>query len=118
MIGGSWPRVTIACAFLMLTPAWAHQGYQHGAEKKHHTLRGTITQIDPAAQTFAVQTAPHTIVLCYLDSKSIVRRNGKEIRLEDIHNGERVRCKCSEHSGGRHYSLELLVAAPKERKKR
>jgi len=100
----------------MLTPVWAHQGHQHGAEKKHHTLSGTITQINPAAQTFAVRTHPNTTLLCYLDSKSIVRRDGKGIHLEDIHEGERVRCKCSEHSGGRHYSLELLVEAPKKRR--
>ncbi len=114
-----WKRWSLAagCALLVVAAAWAHQGHTHTKEKKHHTLRGTITQIDPAAQTFALQTASPTTVLCYLDSKSIVRRNGKEIRLEDIHDGERVRCKCSEHSGGRHYSLELLVEAPKERKK-
>ena len=88
----------------------------HGKEKKHHTLRGRITAIDPAAKTFKVETNPGHIVMCYVDSRSVIHRDGKDIQLKDIREGARVRCICSMHEGGRHYTLDLLVAPLKEPK--
>ncbi len=102
------------CALILVAWGWTHDGRKHATEKKHHNLRGTITRIDPDAHTFEIQTGRNKVVLCYLDAKSRIHRDGKDIRLQDIKEGERVLCKCAEHTGGRHYSLELLVELPKK----
>ncbi len=100
---------TLAMAMLASAPAvLAHGG--HGQEKKHHTLRGKIVSVNLEEKSFYLDLGEgKETVVCWLHSKSRLRRDGKEIRLEDLHPGARVRCRCAEHADGRHYSLDLLV---------
>ncbi len=76
----------------------------------HHILRGRIVHVDPAKGTFEIRTVGHETVPCYVNSRSIIRRNGKPVTLAQVREGERARCICAEQSGERHYSLELLLA--------
>lgn len=77
--------------------------------KHHHDLRGKIVSVDTEKNKFALETHRGRTVVCFIDARTVVKRAGRRIELNEVRVGERARCHCAALRDGRHYSQQLLL---------
>ncbi len=65
--------------------------------------------VEPQKNEFTIRTGQGKVAVCYLDEKTVVRRDGNGIKLSDVHAGVRAYCHCSAMNEGKHYSEQLVV---------
>lgn len=102
----------LAAGLACVTTAWGHE--EHGKVKHHHELRGTIVKVEAEKNQFSIETDRGQVVLCVIDEKTVVKREGKKIELRDVQAGERARCHCAALREGKHYSEQLLLEKKNE----
>ena len=81
----------------------------HDRVKHHHVLLGKIVKVEPERNELTMETNNDRAVVCIVDSKTVIKRDGRKISLGEIRAGERVRCHCAAITGGKHYSQQLQL---------
>ncbi len=81
----------------------------HEEGKFHHDLRGKIVAVDPAKNEFTIRTNQGEVAVCFVDSKTVLRRGRKNIGLDDVRPGDRAYCHCAAMNEGKHYSVQLVL---------
>ena len=99
--------VALSAMLASTASLWSHPGHDH--VKHHHVLLGRIVSVDPDKNEFTINTETDHAVVCFVDSKTVVKRDGRKIDLGEVRAGERARCHCAAIKGGKHYSQQLLL---------
>lgn len=107
----SFLAMLLTGALTCMPLAWGHEG--HEQVKHHHELRGKIVTVEPEKNEFTFETDQGRIVVCVIDAKTVLKRDGKTIQLGDVRAGERARCHCAAVKEGKHYSQQLLLEKKK-----
>ncbi len=109
-------QTALLVAILVGLQAWVLSLAGHGTGeqvKHHHELRGRIAKVEPAKNEFTIETDQGHQVLCVIDAKTVLKRDNKTIKLDDVRPGERARCHCAAIKDGKHYSQQLLLEKEK-----
>ena len=104
---GSFLVLALTGALACTLSLWADEDREQA--KHHHELRGKIVKVELENNEFTIKTYQGHLVVCVIDAQTVLKLDGRTIKLSDVRLGQRARCHCAALKNGKHYSQQLLL---------